>query len=125
MKQDITTEEDIRLLVHTFYDRVRADDSLGPIFNEAIKEEEWSNHLATLTDFWSTILLYTGKYKDDPMTKHKVLPINKAHFGRWTELFQQTVEDLFSGETAETAKQRAANIARIMQNVIGITKKEL
>lgn len=34
--QDISTFEDIKLLVNTFYDKVQKDDFIGPIFNEKI-----------------------------------------------------------------------------------------
>lgn len=121
MTKDIEKEEDITLLVHTFYDKVRADERLSVIFNGVIKGN-WDAHLKTMCDFWSTLLLYSGRYKSDPMSKHKVLPVDTTHFERWTVLFQETVDELFNGETADSAKKRAANIARIMQTVIGVTK---
>lgn len=121
MREDIRTEEDIKQLVHTFYDKVRADERLSVIFNEVIKDN-WDSHLQTMCDFWSTLLLYSGRYRNDPMSKHKVLPVDSAHFGKWIELFQETIDELFSGETADAAKKRAANIARVMQTVIGVTR---
>lgn len=115
---DIQTEEDIRQLVHTFYDKVRADALLGPVFEDAIAGE-WEPHLQTMCNFWSTMLLYTGRYKGDPMTKHMPMPIDSRHFGRWLTLFTGTVDSLFRGEVADNAKARASNIARIMQSMKG------
>ena len=114
--KDIQTEEDIENLVHTFYAKVRADEVLSPVFNEVIKGD-WEPHLATMCNFWSTLLLYTRKYMSDPMVKHVPLPLEKRHFERWLELFNGTVVELFEGDTARDAIRRASNIARVMQGV--------
>lgn len=112
-KTDIVNEEDVTTLVHTFYAKVRADVLLGPIFEPVIKDN-WAPHLLRMVDFWSTILLYTRKYKDDPMPKHMKLPVEQRHFDRWLQLFNETLDALFAGEVTENAKLRAASIARIM-----------
>jgi hemoglobin len=118
MKTDISTEADIHTLVHTFYGKVRQDDLLAPVFNAVIKD--WTPHLETMCRFWSTLLLYTKQYKDDPMSKHIPLPLEKIHFDRWLQLFHATLDELFEGEIAENAKKRAASIARIMIHVMRI-----
>ncbi len=113
LKSDITTEADVTHLVHTFYNSVRADDLLGPIFEEIIKDN-WAPHLLRMVDFWSTILLYTRKYKDDPMPKHLKLPVEQRHFDRWLSLFNNTLTENFEGPITENARLRAESIARIM-----------
>jgi hypothetical protein len=55
-------------LLDRFYARVRADAELGPVFNDAV--EDWSRHLATLADFWSSVMLTSGRYKGNPMQAH-------------------------------------------------------
>lgn len=115
-KPDIETEEDITNLVHQFYDKVRKDDLLAPVFNSII-EDKWGQHLKTMCNFWSTILLYSKKYLADPMVKHLPMPLEKKHFDKWLTLFEETVDQLFSGSTATDAKNRANNIARIMKSV--------
>lgn len=110
---DILNEEDVTLLVHTFYAKVREDALLGPIFEPIIKNN-WAPHLSRMVDFWSTILLYTRKYKDDPMPKHMQLPVEQRHFDRWLLLFNETLNNLFTGTVTENARLRAASIARIM-----------
>jgi hemoglobin len=112
-KNDIKSEDDVSTLVHTFYAKVRADELLGPIFESIIKDN-WAPHLKRMVDFWSTILLYTHKYKDDPMPKHMQLPVEQRHFDRWLFLFNDTLDTLFAGEIAENAKLRAGSIAKIM-----------
>lgn len=116
---DIIDETDVRLLVDKFYEKVRQDDLLAPVF-EPVIGDEWKHHLGRMTDFWSTLLLYTKKFSDDPLTKHLPLALTKEHFDRWLLLFHSTVDELFLGQIAENAKSRANSIARIMKAVKNI-----
>jgi len=116
IRHDIETEEDITNLVNQFYTKVRNDDLLAPVFNSIIKDN-WERHLQTMCNFWSTILLYSKKYANDPMAKHLPMPLEKNHFDNWLTLFEETIDELFSGNTASIAKMRANNIARIMKSV--------
>ena len=116
---DIIDETDVRQLVDKFYEKVRQDDLLAPVF-EPVIGDEWEHHLGRMTDFWSTLLLYTKKFSDDPLTKHLPLALTKEHFDRWLLLFHSTVDELFLGQIAENAKSRANSIARIMKAVKNI-----
>ena len=116
---DILTEADVGNLVNAFYEKIRQDELLADVFNDII-QDNWPAHLSRMTDFWTTILLYTRKYKDDPMPKHLPLPVDKKHFERWLMLFNQTIDELFAGQIAENAKKRANSIAAIMQVVKGL-----
>lgn len=120
---DITSEADIRQLVDIFYGKVRQDEVLSPVF-EPVIGDSWEHHLGHMTDFWSTLLLYTKKFSSDPLTKHLPLVLTKAHFDRWLLLFHGTVDELFQGEIAENAKKRAYSIARIMKAVKNITHEK-
>jgi hemoglobin len=71
----------IRTLVHRFYERVRVDDVLAPIFASRIKD--WEPHLERMCAFWSSVTLMTGRYHGRPMQLHAVLPATASHFGRW------------------------------------------
>ena len=70
IESKIESREDVSLLVHTFYSKIRKDDLLGPIFNAHISEEEWPQHLIKLTDFWETNLFGVRKFKGSPTKKH-------------------------------------------------------
>jgi len=118
-KQDIATEADVAVLVNAFYTKVRHDALLFPVF-DAVIGDNWPRHLQRMTDFWSTLLLYTKKFNGDPLTKHLPLPIEKIHFDRWLHLFGETVDELFEGQVAENAKKRANSIAKIMKAVKNI-----
>ena len=114
--QDIIEQADIFLLVNSFYKKILEDDLLFRVFDPVIKDD-WDYHLKRMTDFWSTLLLYTHAFKDDPMPKHHPLPLDKEHFDRWLQLFNQTIDELFEGAVAENARKRANSIARIIKAV--------
>jgi hemoglobin len=104
----------IRTLVHGFYDHVRADAELGPIFNAAI--DDWEPHLAKMCDFWSSVMLRTGRYKGAPMVAHlRLKAVRPDHFGRWLSLFGQTAQALLPADIAALFIERADNIARSLQ----------
>lgn len=119
---DIATEPDVKLLVDTFYTKVRHDDLLFPVFDPIVKNN-WDSHLRRMCEFWSTLLLYTRQYTDDPLKKHIPLPISKIHFDRWLQLFDETLDELFNGPVAENAKKRASSIARIMKAIKNIPEQ--
>jgi hemoglobin len=118
MKHDIKDREDIKLLIDAFYTKVRADDTIGYLFNEVAKVD-WEHHLPRMYDFWENILFQTGGFKGNPMAAHVLLhqksPLNAAHFQRWLQLFLTTVDELFKGDRTELIKQRARSIATMMQ----------
>ena len=109
---DITTFEDIKLLVDTFYSKVQKDEFIGPIFNEKIGNR-WPEHLEKMYRFWQTILLEVHSYTGSPFPPHKHLPVDKEHFDRWMQIFIETIDSLFVGPLAEEAKLRAKNMAEM------------
>lgn len=96
-------------LVHGFYDRVRTDPMLGPVFADRITD--WETHLARMVDFWSSVALMTGRYHGQPMPKHLPLPVEVAHFDRWLELFRQTAAEVCPPAGASWVTERAERIA--------------
>ncbi len=114
MQQDILNIEDIKLLVDSFYDKVKADKLLGPVFNERIKDR-WPEHLEKMYRFWQTILLGDHTYYGSPFPPHAQLPVSHEHFVKWMELFTATADDLFAGEKAAEAKWRAAKMAEMFE----------
>lgn len=108
-REDILSEESIRLMVDTFYNKVRQDDLIGPIFERVVND--WDTHLPTMYQFWQKLLFDTGDYSGNPYQKHLALPVEKAHFTRWLKLFSSTIDDKFRGPMAEEAKRLAKNIA--------------
>ena len=107
---DNITESEISTLVDTFYAKVRLDSDIGPIFNAIVGD--WPHHLATLKDFWSTVLLTTGRYKGDPMMTHLQLPLDPEHFSRWLALFAETANEVLPPEHAATVIEKSHRIAQ-------------
>ena len=103
----------IERLVRGFYDRVRTDDLLGPIF--AARITDWEPHLAQMFAFWSSVALMTGRYHGQPMRKHLPLPVDAAHFDRWIALFAATAQELCPPKAAAHFVARAQRIAESLE----------
>lgn len=118
MKKEIENRGDVKLLVTSFYAKIRKDELLGPIFNARITD--WEHHLEHLTDFWETNLFFVSKFKGNPMRKHAEVDaaenhsITEQHFGVWINHWVQTIDTLFEGEKANIAKNRARKMGTFM-----------
>lgn len=116
MKYDISTREDVQHLVSSFYSSVRNHEVLGPVFNAEILD--WDKHLLRIVDFWCTMLLNETSYLGNPMRVHDQLfqrtPFKIELMTSWVQLFNTTVDQLYSGPIATLAKVRAENIAQLM-----------
>ncbi len=118
---DIQTRKDIEQLVDTFYQKVIKDPVIGYLFNEVVPLD-WEKHIPKMYDFWESVLLEGQNYRGNPMKAHIDLhqkeALKKAHFDRWIELFDQTLNELFTGPTAELARVRAQSVATVIQSKI-------
>jgi hemoglobin len=104
-------EDLIRRIVVTFYARIRRDQRLAPIFDEAIRD--WPAHLERMCDFWSSVILITGAYKGGVVEAHAGLAVLESrHFERWLELFNGTAAEFGSAAQASLFRARALRIAR-------------
>ena len=103
-------EAALRALVHGFYDKVRRDPLLGPIF--AARITDWAPHLRRMVDFWSSVALMTGRYHSQPVPAHTPLPLDSGHFERWLELFRATAHETCTPAGAAHVTHRAERIAR-------------
>lgn len=112
--RDITSIEDIRILIDAFYLKVTADDVIGYIFND-IAEVNWEHHLPKMYAFWEFLLLGGEAYTGNPIEPHRALnqkiPLKKEFFDHWVALFTATVDEHFNGINAEEAKNKATLIA--------------
>jgi len=117
MLADITTRKDIEFLLDKFYERAFADDVIGFIFTE-VTNLDLVKHMPVIANFWDDMLLGAHNYSGNPVKVHqqidKLSELNEQQFNRWLFLWQITIDEHFAGPTAEEAKQRANNIAKIM-----------
>lgn len=124
MTTDLKNRTDVNVLVCTFYDKIRHDELLGPIFNKMISEKEWPAHLEKLTDFWETNLFGVARFKGNPTQKHIKTDayfnymIDEQHFDRWLTLWKNTIQELFVGDKATRAQMAAYSIAEIQKVVL-------
>ena len=100
----------LRDLVHRFYEKVRCDAELGPVFEARIAD--WEPHLDRMVAFWSSVALMTGRYHGRPVPAHTSLPIHGAHFDRWLGLFRKTAHEVCTPAGAVHVIERAERIAR-------------
>lgn len=109
------TDDQIETLVAAFYARIRTDAELGPIFLNAIGDD-WTVHLKTMCDFWSSVMNTSGRYKGKPIPAHVKLPgIEPRHFERWLRLFSETAHSLFDETLAALFMERAERIAESLK----------
>ena len=115
---DISSRKDIEMLMTNFYEKVKKDDSIGPIFNDVAKVN-WAHHIPIICDFWESILLGSAAYRGNVMEVHlnlnRKVKLEESHFGVWLKLFSETVNEHFDGEKATLAVARAKSIAALMQ----------
>jgi len=111
-QKQIIELDDIKLLVDSFYGKVREDKLLAPIFNNRIGEK-WPEHMEKMYRFWQTVLLGEHTYHGSPFVPHAQLPVDKEHFNQWMSLFNQTIDEHFRGDKAEEARWRAGKMAEM------------
>jgi hemoglobin len=117
---ELSTRDDVELLVRSFYRYAAMDEILGPVFSAA--RVNWAVHIDTVTDFWSWQLLGERGYTGNPLRAHEPVhartPFTDAHYERWLDLFVSTVDENFVGSTAETAKGRATKMATALRRLL-------
>ena len=109
------TEDEIRDLVFTFYDRVRQHEMLGPVFEHTLGGR-WEAHLEKMCDFWSGVLLATGRFRGNPVRAHMEVPgIRPEHFERWLELFEATAFETLRPHIAADVVGRATRMRIVLE----------
>lgn len=100
-------------LVHAFYDRIRMDVVLGPIFVARISD--WDSHIKRMRAFWSSVALMSGRYHGRPMPAHASLPVDGDHFDRWLALFEETAREVCPPAAADLFISKAQMIAQSLE----------
>lgn len=126
-KPRIQDRKDIELLINSFYEKARADELIGFIFNE-VAQVDWPQHLPVMYDFWESLLLHNPVYRGQVIPVHlaldKKVPLQKAHFTRWKMLFFKTLDELFVGEEVAEAKRRVELMEPLMLFKIEQSRKD-
>ena len=118
-------EATVRAVVDDFYRKVRLDPVIGPAFARAIAPEEWPEHLDLIADFWSSMLLGTGRYQGRPLPRHLAIEgLADRHFARWLGLFRETVEHICQPDAAALFVDRAERIGHSFRLGLAIHRGE-
>ncbi|MGH1352424.1 MAG: group III truncated hemoglobin [Methyloligellaceae bacterium] len=105
------TASQISALVDSFYDKIRTNERLGPIFNARINDN-WPEHLDKMKKFWRSVLQKTGEYKGRPLPPHAQLPdVVSEDYKIWLDLFRETAFEQFTPEAAPVVIATAERIA--------------
>ena len=108
----------IATLVDGFYEKVRRDPQLGPVFNAAV--HDWDEHKRLLTSFWASVALGTGSYRGNPMAAHRPQPIRAEHFYRWITLWRETCLEQLDEASAARMLEYAERIGRSLKLGLGL-----
>lgn len=115
-------EATLERVVRAFYGTARQDPLLGPVF---ARVADWEAHIARIVDFWSSVVLMTGRYHGNPMAAHLPLGLQPHHFARWLDLFERTAQAECGPEGAALLADRARRIARSLELGIAVQRGEL
>src|SRR5436190_1874235 len=128
MKKDISNRDDLLKLLTLFYNKLLADRSISYLFTD-IAKIDLPHHLDILVNFWDSVLFQNDVYRKNAMQPHLILdrqsPLQKHHFETWLTYFTESVDDLFEGNKAFLAKERALSIATVMQIKISELRSNL
>lgn len=105
-------DERLQMLVGRFYGEAIRDPHLGPIFERNVLD--WEAHCDRMVDFWSSVILLTGRYHGQVLQKHSSLPLAPVHFSRWLELFEETARKV-APSGADALISKAHKIAACLQ----------
>lgn len=113
---DLSTRKDLEHLLRTFYVRALDDPLLRHVFIDVV-DLDLEAHLPRITDFWQVVLFNTGTYDGRAMEVHRRIhqrvPLTKAHFTRWLELWREAVTDHYAGPIADQAVVHATRMAAV------------
>jgi hemoglobin len=108
--------------VGRFYDKVRADPLLGPVFNPRV--DDWDAHKVLMTSFWATVALGTGHYRGNPLARHQPLPIGNEHFARWLKLWRETAHEVLAADAARLLTGQAERIGYGLRIGMGLAQHQ-
>ncbi len=115
-KFDIINDATLGVMIDRFYQAVRADTVLGPVFETAIANDDWPRHLATMRRFWSSVMLASGAYSGSPVEVHRhVAGLERPMFAHWLALFEANAVALFTPDAAARLLDKAERIAGSLQ----------
>lgn len=117
------TETLVRKVIISFYEKVRSDALLGPIFSEAVGDDG-SSHIERIIGFWLTATrLGRGYDGRNFMPAHLQNPsIHGDQLPRWLALFRATTTEQCSPQAASVLVDIAERMAETLE--IGLARRD-
>lgn len=114
------TEPLIRQVILSFYEKVRRDAVLGPVFADAIGDD-WDPHIERIMLFWLTATRLSRSYDGrNFMPAHlKNHAIRAEQLPRWLELFRATAAEQCSPQAASVLVDIAERMAETLAISLG------
>lgn len=118
--KDISTREDILLIMRTFYDKLLSDDKINYFFTKySHVDQHLDEHLDLLCNFWEQALFLKGGYSNNMFQIHKDIrdksPFLKEHYDIWLDYLYDSINNHFEGKSAEQMKKMAVNMATVLK----------
>jgi len=117
LKRDLRNRKDLQVLVELFYATLVVDEIIGHFFTEVVIID-FEKHIPHIIDFWESVLFGTGKYKGNPIKKHidlhRLHRITAGDFNSWLNIWNRTINKLYSGPKATEAVQKATTMKTLM-----------
>jgi hemoglobin len=114
------TEPLLRQVILSFYEKVRRDAVLGPVFAEAIGDD-WDPHIERIMLFWLTATRlgrgYDGRHFVPVHVGNR--SIRAAELPRWLELFRETAAEQCSPQAASVLIDIAERMAETLEITLG------
>ena len=109
--QNSITRENLKTLVSLFYERALNDKDIGNIFlvefGDDITNEEWTEHIELLVNFWDSVFLDETAYNGDPFGPHfTIVNLKNDHFKPWVDLFTATANEIYVPKVAALFKEK-------------------
>ncbi|MBX9841122.1 MAG: group III truncated hemoglobin [Xanthobacteraceae bacterium] len=118
------TESLVRKVIVSFYENVRDDALLGPIFSEAIGEN-WDSHIERVARFWLTATRlgsgYDGRNFMPAHRRHS--SIRADHLSHWLALFRATAAHHCPPQAALALVDIAERMAETLQ--ISLARRDI
>lgn len=115
----------LETLLVAFYDQAQRDPVIGPVFQKHV--HDWSSHISTVTDFWSTQTGGPQLYRGG-MGRHLRLGLEPHHFEHWLALWQRVTRERFDAESSDqllkTARLVAGRLAEMAAGMRGVRVTE-
>lgn len=100
-----------------FYERALNDKDIGFIFEtefgDDMENEDWTEHIELLVNFWDSVFLNEKAYNGDPFGPHfTIAHLKMEYFKPWVDLFTETAKEIYVPGVAILFKEKAESYAK-------------